>query len=801
MNALKLASRKLFRKGEHTTTRIISLAAGLAFGILLLSEVFYYYSFDSFYPDANRIFLVSESFKPDKLSDKLTTHPRVSGAIGPGMKAEVPGVEAATRLNSIGNMIFYSENNQSYKGEFVLADEYLFDVLPRPMLSGEGSETLKNPMSCIVSSEIAEKMGGNAVGKTIEIKEYPGKKLTIGGVFKALPENSNYTYDIAISMVSTSNFTWDGTQNWLGNDRYYTCVKLEKGISPESLAPAVRKMQEKHQDIEDLEAKGTTLKYTFEPIRDVYINQVKDMVFILSAIAFIVLFVSVMNYMLLTISTLVNRAKTSAIYKCYGAEKRNLQGIIFTESTLIFVISLIVAFTLILMLKPVAEAQVGHSLDATLNAHVVIPILVILGVLIVSVGYFPGRIFAQTPVAAAFRSYRQKNTKWKNALLAVQFSGAALILAMLFVVSMQYEKVKNADHGYQVENVYFGAVSGMESHKIQTVLNELTSMPEVETTGLGVSVPTSGASGNVIFSPDGERELFNINDFYYIDETYFSILNIPVTAGQAFNEERSSPGDVMISQKGADLLALNNGWNDGIVGRDIEISEHNPNRSTSRIAGVFPDMVVGSINDKNVRPSVFFYMPREKFIETYEQSPSFPILILIKTRQSDNANIIQKFTDIFNNAMPRGEAEIESLATVQENAYQAQKGFRNAIYAGSLVVLLVTIMGLLGYLNDEIARFRKSMAIRKINGATISDIVKIFVFGIGKIAVPCVIFGLVGAWFLAAKWMQNFTVQIALHWWIFVLAGVAILILTGTVAVLNSLKAAHQNPVKSLRYE
>mgnify|MGYP003610523014 CR=1 FL=1 len=151
--------------------------------------------------------------------------------------------------------------------------------------------------------------------------------------------------------------------------------------------------------------------------------------------------------------------------------------------------------------------------------------------------------------------------------------------------------------------------------------------------------------------------------------------------------------------------------------------------------------------------------------------------------------------------MSRPEAQIYNLASVQENRYQAQKGFRNAIYTGSFVILLVTIMGLLGYLSDEITRFRKSLAIRRINGATTSDIVKIFVFSIGKLALPCVIVGLVGAWYLASKWMQNFSVQISLQLWIFVLAGVAILALTATVAVLNSLRAARQNPVKSLRYE
>ena len=249
MTSLNIAFRKMFRKGEHSLTRIISLAAGLAFGLLLLSEVFYYYSFDSFYPDANRIYVVCENFKTDKSSDRISTYNRVSGAIAPGLKSEVPGIEAASRLNSIGSSVFYTDDKKSYKGEFSFADENLFDVLPRPMIYGNPKEILKSQMNCMVSGEIAEMIGGDVIGRMIELKEYPDKKLTIAGVFETLPENTNYKYDVLISMVSTSRFMWDGTNNWLGNDRYYVCVKLEPGVDPESLIPAVRKMQEVHQDI------------------------------------------------------------------------------------------------------------------------------------------------------------------------------------------------------------------------------------------------------------------------------------------------------------------------------------------------------------------------------------------------------------------------------------------------------------------------------------------------------------------------------------------------------------------------
>lgn len=114
--------------------------------------------------------------------------------------------------------------------------------------------------------------------------------------------------------------------------------------------------------------------------------------------------------------------------------------------------------------------------------------------------------------------------------------------------------------------------------------------------------------------------------------------------------------------------------------------------------------------------------------------------------------------------MPYGNAEVQSLAAVQVDAYQQQRGFRNAVTSGSIVVLLVTLMGLLGYLNDEITRYRRSLAIRKVNGATEGDVMKIFVKDIVGLTFPCLIAGLAVARLLAGKWLQNFIIQVDLHW-------------------------------------
>ena len=799
MNPFKLAFRHSFRKGEHTITRIISLATGLAFGILLLAEVFYNYSYDSFYPDAGRIYVVHENFKLDKSVDKLVSHPRVSGAIAPGLKAEVPGIDAACRLNSLGKNVFYTENLNSYEAEFSLSDEYLFDVLPRPMVSGNPREILKTPNSCMISDKIARAIGGEVTGKVITLKRFSDKKLTIAGVFKDLPENTNYKYDILISMVSTKQFTLDGTANWLGNDRYYSCVKLAPGVSPESLAPAVRKMQELHQDISKLEKEqgGLVLKYSFLPIRKIHADSVKDMIIILSTIAIAVLFVSLMNYILLTLSTLVNRAKSSAIYKTFGAQTENLQQLIFIETFLLFFISVIGAVLIIAALRPVAESQLQHSISAVLNPYVIWPLLAIVVVLVIITSYLPGRFFSRIPVATVFRSYKLKNNKWKLVLLAIQFIGASFILTLMIIVTMQYSRMKNADHGYQTNGVYYGSTVGMEGSKLSTVLNELRAMPEVEKVGLGFDLPMHGASGNNVDSQDRKRELFNVADFYQADGNYLSILNIQVTVGHNFSPRDAATNDVLISKKGAELLKFNNGWTDGVVGKQIEISEH----GSTTVCGVFPDFIINSMANPDSRPSVFFYLPEEKFEQLKIERPAASFLILIKVHEGARNGMIKKITDVFNLGMPQKDATINSLEDELRNKYSAEKGFRNALMAGNVVILLISIIGLLGYTTNEANRHKKEVAIRKISGATLPDILRVFILELEYIAIPSVLAGLIGAWFTVNKWMQNFAVKIPLHWGIFVICSFSVLLLVALIAAVNYYSTANRNPIEALRYE
>ena len=464
---------------------------------------------------------------------------------------------------------------------------------------------------------------------------------------------------------------------------------------------------------------------------------------------------------------------------------------------MLFFISVIGAVLIIAASKPIAESQLEHSILAVLNPYVIWPLLAIVVVLVLVTSYLPGRFFSRIPVATVFRSYRLKSNTWKLALLAIQFIGASFILTMMVIVTMQYSRMKNADHGYRIKGIYYGSTVGMEGSKLSTVLNELRAMPEVEKVGLGFDLPMHGASGNNVYSQDGKKDLFNVADFYQADENYLSILNIKASVGHNFSRGEAATNDVLISQKGAELLKINNGWTDGVVGKQLGISEH----GSTTVCGVFPDFIINSMADPDLRPSVFFYLPEEKFEQLKTEKPDASFIILIKVHEGAGEGLIKKITGVFNLGMPQKDATIRSLEDELQNKYNSEKGFRNAMMAGNVVILLISIIGLLGYTTNEASRHQKELAIRKISGATVSDILRVFIWELEYIAIPSVLAGSVGAWFTVNRWMQNFAVKVPLHWEIFVLCSFSVLLLVALIAGVNYYRAANRNPIEALRYE
>ena len=219
---------------------------------------------------------------------------QTSGATAHGIAQYAPIVEAATRVNWLkSNAQCKLENQQVFSADMVLADSCFFDVFPQGILMGNAKETLSRPNYCLVSSRVAEKIGGNVVGKHFSVPNYPGIIFTIGGVFDAFPWNSTFTsYGVVVSMSTMPQVrTYDSRNNWIGSDIFDSYIRIAKGHGVGELKPYVDKMRQDHFPMKELKQAGMELNYDFVVLSEVYTQNtyIKMMGWILGIIAFVLL--------------------------------------------------------------------------------------------------------------------------------------------------------------------------------------------------------------------------------------------------------------------------------------------------------------------------------------------------------------------------------------------------------------------------------------------------------------------------------------------------------------------------------
>lgn len=788
MKNLLIAFRSIFKKGRHNIIKILSLAVGLAVGLVLIAKVYFEQSYDDFFPDADRIYQIQEVVEQD---GTLKEWGQVSGAIAPGMKAEVPEVEVATRFTMIEyeSTFFTTLDKKKYSANFALADSCLFDIFPRRILIGDAKDILSQPMYVMISQEIADKIGGNVVGKTFEIDSRPGRVLTIGGVFETIPENSHLNYDILISMPSIGKFTYDGTNNWVGNDRYKGYVKLLPGVTPESIKTGIRRMQEKNQPMEELKKAGVDLTYNLHQLSELHSGNpdVKLMMVLLSLLAFALIFTAAMNYILVVISSIVNRSKEVAVHKCYGASGKNIHSMVLSETLVHLLISLLLAVFLIFVFRETVESLLDVSLEALFFSKGSLLLGGICVAVFLTTGLIPGYLFTRIPVASAFRNFRENRRLWKLVLLFLQFVFTGFLVTLLVIIGKQYTFMVNDNPGYSYEKLAYCSLAGIDSTARQKMVDEVMRLPEVAKVTTSRQLLLERASGNNISLPGDDRELFNIADLYSVGNGYLDFMEIPVIEGRSFMEDVSVSNEVMVSRSFVKKMELLVGWKDGAVGKSILVSEHSQDdNQIFTICGVYEDFRLGSISDRDDRPTVMFY------------GNKWNPYLMVKYHEL-TSDAMRNTQETFKRLLPDKDVLLNSYSMEMVEKYSDSRKFRDAVMIGGLVTLLISLIGLIGYVNDELNRRRSELAIRKVNGATLREILSLFLKGITSTALCALAIGGVIAYMIASKWQDLFTEKIPLSWYIFVGCALSVLLVILSVASLNCWRSANENPVKCLK--
>lgn len=786
------------RRKSDLIIKVLSLGVGMAIAVILIAKVCFELSYDSSYKDVDRIYKIRTGAV---MQGEDKDFGQVSGAIAPGFKAEVPGVLEATRFTSIFNSenFIIDDDGSKVAAEHLLADSCFFRIFNRQFLAGEPEKALRSWSGDVaISKTFAEKLGGvgAAVGKQIANEDNPNLKLTVCGVYEDFPKNGSIHADVILSIEAMSKWS---LSNWVGNDRYVAFVKLAEGVDPASLKDAIHEMQKAHQPLEEMEKSGLTLWYFLSPLATEHSSrpEVRNLVFILSIIAALLLLVSIMNYVLVTISDVIRRAREVGVRKCYGAESWDINRILLRETACNLGLSLAVAAALVLAFRGAIESLLGvpvQDLITPLSVWIVICVVVL--VFLVS-AIIPAQMFTRIPISSAFRGYKESKRRWKISLLSFQFAINAVLVSLVLIVSFQYRKVLNTDPGYEYRNLVYETFPSYDQTKMNAIAGALRSLPEVEAAELTYTLPFEKASGNNVYLPGDDRELFNIADEYGASEGFFDMMGFRLVEGSV----PKGPNDVAVSKSFVTKMAAFADWSDGAVGKIVNISEHDQ----VTICGVYEDYVIGDVTDMDDRPSVRFcwnrdfYTEADKDVDKYDWS-GLMHTIVIKLSEVTPASM-RKVEKTIKEVAPDSDAEVKSYSETLVNMYDSTKQMKRTYELGSLFALLIAVIGLISYVRDENFRRSAEIAVRKVNGAQSSEIVSMLVTDILKVAVFAVIVGDTAAWLVAHYWLQQFAVKIALNPLFFIAADIIVLAIIVSVIVIGSLRIAHTNPVESLKNE
>ena len=777
-------------KFKSNIIQILSLALGLAIGVVLIAKVCFELQYDKFYDDRDRVYSIMTGYQRQN-EDPMEAN-QISGAVAPGFRECVPGVEVATRITPLfDNRNYYTEDKNKLTADLILADTSFFDIFTRNVLAGDPHRILGEWGKMMVSGSFAEKLGGveKAIGQTLYNESLQNIKFTIEGVYEDFPQNSSFG-DVEM-LLSMATYSKGSTENWLGNDRYRGWVKLAPGVDPKSLTEAIHKMQEQNQPMEELEKVGLKLWYYLENAGNDHlsVSTNRNMVIMLSLVALILIAASVVNYILNAISSVVKRAKEVGVRKCYGAQSGNIMWMLFKEAGLNMLLSGIIAAAIILAMQGWIDRLLGASLEGLFTPQAV---LVAVGVCVMAFlvsAVIPAKVFMGIPVSTAFRNYKESKRKWKLVFLGVQFTFTVFLATVMIIFAKQYDTMLNDNLGYEYDNLLIVNMPGSKAEECFQVMDAVSELPVVQKSAVISNVPVAGSSGNNVYLPGDERELFNIADQYNYSECAAEVFGIKFLEGR----EAVTANDVAVSRKFVEKMQEFADWSDGAIGKGIVLTEHSQTKEDIfTICGVYEDYKMGAVYVDD-RPSIRFGAVRG-------DKNLYLGGVAIKMNELTPASIAS-VQEVVEEMLPDRGIEVIAYSDGMKEAFSDVKNINDAILLGGLFSLIISLIGLIGYIKDETQRRSAEMAVRKINGAVSSEIIGLFVFDVLKLAAVAVVLGNIAAYVVGDAVLERFAEKITLAPWIFISGSAAVILMITVTVVINSLRISWANPVDSLKSE
>lgn len=799
-NYLKIAVRTLWRSKGYAFINVMGLAIAITGATLLLTFVKDETSHDKFHTKSDRIARVIATQKNLEEPRRFASNP---GILGTTLKAEVPEIENSTTLyRRGGHFNFIIDGVRFAQRRYSIVEPSFFEIFDFELLAGDRATVVSEPNSVVLSENEAIRYFGrtDVLGEVLQSPGFGEFKVT--GVTKTVPANSHIKFDLLISAFFPDERWKENMTNWgaFGSASY---VLLAPGsdintVAKKSEALANERMGDPLKDIID---------FSLQPIHDIHFqsgdieNGIEEqkgdssyiMIF-LSITVFLLLIASV-NYMNLATSRAVFRAKEIGIRKVVGAVKSQLVMQFLLESLMITFLSLIISIGLTDLMMPFFNEVTGKQFDfswATLGEF--LPVLggvaIIVGVLS---GIYPSFFMTRFKTVDVLKGERVGGSSFslRKVLVIVQFLLAIVMIISTLVVSDQMNFIKEKNLGFNEENLMVIDINnGNVRNEFKTMRAEFAKIPGVQSVGVSTRVPGEWKGINEVQANllTGDGQVRDSVTLFYMgfDQGMLETFDFNLMDGEYFSgNDDTDMTKILVNEAAAEAF----GYTNEALGKTVQLTSRGRALSV-QIIGVLEDFNFQSLHSK-VEPMIIGNW----------NNPAASIDYFTLKVNGNMSDVIEAATLVHNQFDQATAMEYHFLENQLELFYETERQASIIFKVGSGLSIFVACLGLFGLASFTVEKRVKEMGIRKVLGATEWNLFYLLSSTFTKQVFISFLLASPIAYWIMSIWLKDFEYQVGIGASAFLIAGLATVLIALLTVSYRSLKAAHSNPVTSLRTE
>lgn len=807
-NYFKIAWRNLKKQPFFTSLNVFGLAVGMAGALLISLYIYDELSFDKMFANADRIHRINVDIK---FGGEVSILPEVSAPMATTIKKEYPQVELTTRFRNRHSMLIRKSGTELNVKELHTAnvDDTFFDMFGIDLLVGDTKTALKEPNTLILTKTAAEKhfSVNKAVGQSVLVNNTENYIVT--GVIDDLPKNS-FLREHTVFM-SMAGYKDAHTNNWTGNN-FPTFVKLLPDAKIENfqvyLGSVLGKyiiphVQQYYPGVteEELIASGNYLNFSTIPLTDIrlYSNRYPEFspngsiqdVYILFFIAIFLIILASVNFMNLSTAHSLKRAKEVGIRKTLGSNKMSLIKQFLTESGLISLISLLMALVIAAIAMPYFNDLAGKDISIPYTNPFFWLILLISAIVLgLFSGVYPAFFMSRFNPSKVLKGKGQSSSgdeNIRNSLVIFQFSISVFLIVSTLVVFQQLKFIQGKDLGYTKDQVLVIDDVYAAGNQIKSFKEEIRQLGQVENATLSGFLPTPSSRSDSSFFKEGAADQENAVQLqeWKVDYDYIPTLDLEIIAGRNFDRQFSTDSLSMIINESA--VAILGVEPEETLGMRISSDLGEENAKFYTIIGVVKNFHFKSL--------------RENIGALSLSLGDYSSAMAVKLNAGDLSNTIGKIEEKWKKIAPGQPFNYYFMEDSFNKTYEAEQRLGRIFTIFTILSILIACLGLFGLAAFNAEKRSKEIGIRKVLGASVSQITYKLSIDFLKLVGIAIIVSLPLAWYVMNKWLEDFTYRIEIGWGIFALTTMLAVAIAIVTVSYQSIKAAIANPIKSLRTE